>query len=248
MRFAIEDKSAFRVKPPAFLCDRKIHEQIVSPLPDRPFFLAIIGSAGTGKTSMLINLLSSKQAYRRAFHAVHVVMPPHSVASLKNNIFRRHDKMHAELDWPTLDGVREAVKASAEKGMSSLLVLDDVTAALKDADIQRALRDLIYNRRHYRLSILLLVQSYNAAPLSLRKTLSHFLLFKPRNKKESTAIFEELIAMERTEAEALMRYVFDRPYNFLFADTGTGEVYKNFDRITIQESDSRHARPTDGEG
>jgi hypothetical protein len=38
-------------------------------------------------------------------------------------------------------------------------VLDDVTAALKDADIQRALRDLISNRRHYRLPILLLVQS-----------------------------------------------------------------------------------------
>jgi hypothetical protein len=98
MRFAIDDHSAFRVKPPAFVCDRKIHEHIVSPPPDRPFFLAIIGSAGTGKTSMPINVMSSKQAYRRAFHAVHVVMPPHSVASLKNSIFRRHDKMHAELD------------------------------------------------------------------------------------------------------------------------------------------------------
>jgi hypothetical protein len=70
-----------------------------------------------------------------------------------------------------LDGVREAVKASAEKGHNSLLVLDDVTAALKDADIQRALRDLIYNRWHYRMATLLLVKSYNAAPLSIRKTL-----------------------------------------------------------------------------
>jgi pantothenate kinase-related protein Tda10 len=60
MRLAIQDKSAFRVKAPAFLCDRKIHEQIVSPLPDRPFFLAIIDSAGTGKTSMSINILSNK--------------------------------------------------------------------------------------------------------------------------------------------------------------------------------------------
>jgi hypothetical protein len=141
--------------------------------------------------------------------------------------------MHAELDWLTLDGVREAVKASAEKGKSNMLVLDDVTAALKDADIQRALRDLIYNRRHYRMSIVLLVQSYNAAPMSIRKTLSHFLLYKPRNKKESTAIFEELIAMECTEARALMRYVFDRSYAFRFGDTGTGELYRNFNRIAI---------------
>jgi hypothetical protein len=98
MRFAIGDKSTFRLKTPAFLCDRKIHEQIHSPLRDRPFFLAIIGSAGTCKTCMLLNMLSSKKACRRAFHALHVVMPPHSVASLKNNIFRWDDKMHAELD------------------------------------------------------------------------------------------------------------------------------------------------------
>jgi hypothetical protein len=98
MRFAIEDHLVFLPKPPAFLCDRKIHEHIVSPLPDRLFFMAIIRSAGTGKNNMMINLMSTKQAYLRAFHAKHVVMPPHSVACLKNNIFRRHDKMHAELD------------------------------------------------------------------------------------------------------------------------------------------------------
>jgi hypothetical protein len=76
-------------------------------------------------------------------------------------------------------------------------------------------------------------------------------MYKPRNKKESTAIFEELIAMERAEAEALMRYVFDMPYAFMLADAGTGELYKKFDRIGIQESDSRHARSTsdsNGEG
>jgi hypothetical protein len=40
---------------------------------------------------------------------------------------------------------------------------------------------------HYRLSIMILVQSYNAMPLGVRKTLSHFLMYKPRNKKETTA-------------------------------------------------------------
>jgi sulfur transfer complex TusBCD TusB component (DsrH family) len=36
---------------------------------------------------------------------------------------------------------------AAEEEKNSLLVLDDVTAALKDNDIQRVLRDLIFNRR-----------------------------------------------------------------------------------------------------
>jgi KaiC/GvpD/RAD55 family RecA-like ATPase len=239
MRFAIEKRSAFTVKPPAFLCDKKIHDQVVDPLPNRPFFMAIIGSAGRGKTSMLVNLLSSKQAYRKAFHHVHVVMPPHSVASLRRNIFKNHDRMYDDLDWGTLDGIREAVvNESAEKEKNTLLVLDDVTAALKDNEIQRVLRDLIYNRRHYRLSIMILVQSYNTMPLSIRKTLSHFLIYKPRNKKEATAIFEELITLPREEAEEVMRFVFDRRYAFMFADTGTGELYKKFDRIGIHDSNA----------
>jgi hypothetical protein len=115
MRFNIEERSEFKVNPPAFLCDKKIHDQVVEPLPNRPFFMAIIRSAGTGKTSMLINLVSSKQAYRKAFHHVHVVMPSNSVASLKRHIFKNHNNMHDDLDWATHDGIREAVKLAAEK-------------------------------------------------------------------------------------------------------------------------------------
>jgi KaiC/GvpD/RAD55 family RecA-like ATPase len=235
MRLIIEKRSTFTVKPPAFLCDKKVHEQVVDPLPIRPFFMAIIGSAGTEKTSMLVDLLSSKQAYRKAFHHDNVVIPSHSVASLKRNIFKNHDRMYDDLDWGTLDGIREAVKESAEQENNTLLVLDDMSAALKDNEIQRVLRDLIYNRRHYRPSIMILVQSYNAMPVGIRKT---FLMYKPRIKKEATAIFEEMVGLPREEAEEVMRFIFDRPNAFMFADIGTGELYKNFDRIGIHDSNA----------
>ncbi len=45
-----------------------------------------------------------------------------------------------------------------------------------------------FYRCHYRLSIIYLVQSYNAMPLAIRKTISHLEYYKPRNKKEVTAI------------------------------------------------------------
>ncbi len=67
---------------------------------------------------------------------------------------------------------------------------------------------------------MILVQSYNAMPLSIRKTLSHFLSYKTRNKKEFTAIFEELIFLDREQGEALTRFVFDKPYKFC-SRTGT---------------------------
>lgn len=234
--FVIEKRSEFRLKPPGFLCDKPIHDQIVDPLPQTPFFMAIIGSAGSGKTSMLINLLTSRQAYKKAFHHVHVIMPSHSVASLKQNCFKGHDKMHDELTLSALVGIAESVKTSAAKDESSLLVMDDVTASLKDADIQHELKDMIYNRRHYRLSIMVLVQSYNAMPLAIRKTLSHFIAYKPRNKKEFSGIFDELIFMDRDEADQLQRFIFDAPYTFMFAETASGQIYSGFDRIKSSDA------------
>ena len=115
---------------------------------------------------MLFNLGLAGSAFKKVYESVHVIMPRHSVASLKNNVFKNHDKMHDELDFQTLSGISNKIKEAAEEEENSLLILDDVTVALKDKFVQRLLRDLILNRRHYRLSIWLLVQTYNAITFS----------------------------------------------------------------------------------
>jgi hypothetical protein len=72
--------------------------------------------------------------------------------------------------------------------MDNLLIMDDVTTSLKNLDVQMSLKKLIYNRRHYRLSIIYMVQSYNAMSLAIRKMISYLACYKPRNKKELDAI------------------------------------------------------------
>ena len=67
--------------------------------------------------------------------------------------------MHDELNFATLDQIYEQVMKGAEEKMSILLIVDDVTASLKNLDVPMLLKKLIYNRRHYRLSIICLVQS-----------------------------------------------------------------------------------------
>jgi hypothetical protein len=198
--------------------------------------MVIIGSARSGKTSMMVNLLTSTQAYKKAFHNIHIVMLSHSVAGLKNNVFKNHPRMHDELKWSVLDGILESVKEDAEEKYNSLLILEDVTASLKDKSLQQLLKKTIYNRRHYRLSITILVLSYNAMPLSIRKTLSHFLSYKPRNKKEFTAIFEELIFLDREQGEALTKFVFDKPYQFIFSDVNSNQLYKKIVRIIVKDA------------
>jgi len=80
--FRIEKSCILQLNALEFLCDKPIHKQVDPPLPNCPFFMAIIGSAGSGKTSMMVNLLTSEQAYKEVFRSVHIVMPSHSVASL----------------------------------------------------------------------------------------------------------------------------------------------------------------------
>lgn len=241
--FRLESASKLKLRPPEFVCDKPIHKQIEPPLPCGHFFMLILGSAGSGKTSMLVNLLTSKQAYRKVFHAVHVIMPSHSVASLKKNIFKDHPRMHDDLTPVTLDKIIERIKEDAEEEHNSLLVMDDVTASLKNKEIQKMLKQLIFNRRHLRTSIIVLAQTYSALPLPVRKTVSHFVAYSPRNKKEFASIFEELIFLDKDTAARLQRFVFDRPYAFLYGDVNTHSLFKNFDRIIIPEPDD--ATPKD---
>ncbi len=233
--FQVVKKSKLVFKPPGFKCDKCISEKIQPPLPSKAAFLCIVGSAGSGKTSFMVNLLTNPNAYKKVFHSVHVIMPPHSIASLKSNIFKKHNKVYDELDWGTLDRISETVKEDAEEENNSLLILDDVTTDLKNLEVQKQLSDLIKNRRHYRLTIWLLTQTYNAIPLNVRKTISHLVLFKPRNKKEFANVFEELIFLDKDTADKLQRYVYDIPYQFMLADVDNGVIHKNFDELSINE-------------
>jgi ABC-type transporter Mla maintaining outer membrane lipid asymmetry ATPase subunit MlaF len=86
--FRIEKSSKLLLRVPKFLCDKPIHKQFEFLVPNCPFLMAIIGSSGSGKTSMMVNLLTSKLTYINVFHSVHNVMPSHSVASLKKKVLR----------------------------------------------------------------------------------------------------------------------------------------------------------------
>ena len=65
--------------------------------------------------------------------------------------------MHDELSFATLDRIYEEVMRDGEEKLNNLLLMDDVTAFLENLDVQMILKKLIYNRRHYRLSITCLV-------------------------------------------------------------------------------------------
>ena len=230
-------ESAPKIIAPKFLCDYSLGE-IPDPLPCGSFFWSIIGAPGSGKSSYLISLLSARRpnrAYRGVFEDVYFMVPPASQASVGTSLFLDHppEKIYPELTGATLGDVMSKVEASAEEGYSSLLVIDDMTASLKDKEVEKLLRKMAFNRRHLHLSIFLLSQNYNQIPLSIRKTFSHFTMFKSPNKKEFSNIFEELIYQPKQIADEIVRYVFKDKRDTLYGVVTTGQLYRNFSRLKI---------------
>ena len=232
-----ENDLKYEVSP--MLCDKVISEKIKSPLPNMSHYMGIIGGPGKGKSSIMMTMLTHPEMFHKAYHNIFVVMPKSSRASLAGDPFKDHpeDKLFDELTPSVLQYVHEYCKVGSEEKHWSLLILDDCASDLKNKDVEQMLKRVIWNRRHLKLSIWILSQSYNAMPLSIRKALSHCIMFKPANKKETEALFSELVFLPKDEQVFILNYCFpegnEGAHSFLLLDCAKGHIHKNFNRITL---------------
>jgi len=222
---------------PKFQCDYELTEKDISPLPNTHFFMVVCGRAGSGKTSIATSLLTSrgkKTIYRKIFDNVIIIMPKNSLNSLiDNHPFKKHDKVYNEMNLETLDEINEMVKDYAEENENTLLFIDDMASSLKNKNVSNMLNNFINNRRHLHLSIMLLTQYLNSIPLPVRRNISHLIMFKPTNKKETDIIFTELIFLTKDEYDEILKYSYKSKHDFLFINLVTNEIYRNFNKLEL---------------
>ena len=234
--FSIEATSELRLRPPKMNCDRPIAPGIKPPLPNHSFFMCILGSPGSGKTSFAVSLLTDDDAYRAKFHHVELVIPESSLASIDHRAVREHDKVHHDLDVDTLGAIHRRAEEATKKKETTLVLLDDFSATLKQADLQKLFKHVVLARRHLRMSIMIISQTYNSIPLNLRKNLSWIAMFRPANKLEYRNIFTELIWMDPERADALMAWIFRDKFDFMLLDVEHSVFHRRFDRIAIRDA------------
>jgi len=236
----IKKSDKIDITPPAFLCDYPLTEH----LKKYPQFshmnifntTAIVGRPGGGKTSMLISMLSQKgdeKIYHKVFDYVYVIMPSQSRASLKKNIFEKHDpsRLFDDLTFENLNKIYDAVEENSTNKKTSLVIYDDVGASLKNKEIQFLLKKMSYNRRHLKLVQMFLIQSWISVPLTIRKLFSNLIVFKP-NKIEWQKICEETIEQEDDIAMALLE-LYKGNHDYLFINVPSQKVYYNQDEVEV---------------
>jgi hypothetical protein len=232
----------YKLEPVKFNVDDTLGAHIKEPFPNQSFFWVIVGKAGSGKTSLLINALSMKKenrVYRRVYDRILLVMPSNSRKSLKNNPLDDlpDDQLFENMDHTVIDKIKEIrsdfdeLDKKKKRSRRQLLILDDITAYLKQKENVKTLIELATNRRHLKLSIILLVQFIRAVPRPVRFQITHITFFKPANELDVKIIQEEFVNMKKDLFDDLKRLVFQNAHDFLMIDKNNEVYYKNMQKI-----------------
>ena len=182
-----------KIKKFDFSCDEP-DKSIPEPLPNvLNFFMLICGRPGSGKTTLILNLICKRgKMYNRKFDRIYIFSP--SLTTMKGNPFEciPEEQIFTELSVPDIEGVLAEISDSGEK---VLFILDDVVNDIKkSASLQTLVSKMLMNRRHLAgaggsTSFIITTQVYNKLPAPIRKTASHIIIYHTKNKKELDFIY-----------------------------------------------------------
>lgn len=242
------EKPYYDIQQIGFNVDDKFNDIIKEPFPNHSFFMTILGPPKSGKTNLLINMITNKKIYKKVFDKIILVMPTTSMKSIKNNIFSDlpTDQHFNELSpdvFIKIKSVRdefdrleelEKEKKKKPKTRRMLVIFDDVLSQLKDPENYNLLVSLATRYRHLRVSVILLAQYLRNIPKPMRSQISHLVAFKMPNELDKKILREEYIGLKLNEFIKLVNFVYENPHDFLFIDLYNNKFYKNLSKIIMK--------------
>lgn len=216
--------------------DPKLNKYDVTSFLNNHSMTLLIGKPRSGKTSLLHSMFLHAGLLRHCYHKIYLFQPPQSAASIKDSIFDMlpKDQIYPELNLDTLLEVKLRIEDDAAEGYTSCIIFDDVTAELKNKPTLQLFKQLAFNRRHLRLSMYFLVQTWYSVPKELRRLWSNIFIFKV-SKNEMSNVWQEIIEHADEFMQPIMKMVYNQPYKFLFINTDSQRMFDGWDEILIED-------------
>jgi hypothetical protein len=221
------------------VCDGGLHEKLnnfeLTKFLNSHETNLMIGRPASGKTSLLYSFFKSPKIFRKVFHNIYLFQPSHSRASMKDNIFSKipQEQCYEELNYDNLSSVMETIK-NEDKKYNNCIIFDDMTAYLKNADVKQLLKELIFNRRHLRTTVIFLVQTWYSIEKDIRKLFSNIFCFRV-SKQELSTIMDEVVESKAKYMNDIAKIVFDEPYKYLFINVNSQRLFDGFDELIFDE-------------
>lgn len=212
-------------------------------LPKFPFSMMISGRSGSGKTNLMINIMTRTEMYGKFFHYI-VVFSPTAGSS---------DDLYKKLNLPAENYVKELKpeflrnlvanreKLIEEKGIEwvgknarMLIIMDDVIANRDFLESPEALM-MFSLLRHFLCCVIVMVQSYTKLPRALRVNANAVMVF-PALQSEIDVLKDEITpaGITKKDFEKVIAYATEGRYDFLYLNNHADpdkRVRKNLDEI-----------------
>lgn len=222
-------------------CDDVIDNRLtkypmVDDLWSKTSFNVVCGKMGSGKTSLVTNLV--KKVFKKCFHNIYVFIPENSRSSIDNDIYGKHipsGDLYSTLTQDYLYEVYDKLQENSAEGEFSFLLIDDFQAQLKDPQILLVLQKIITKMRHLRVTIFLLNQNFQALQKSLRELITNLIVFNV-GKSQLNKIFDEVVQMDKNKYQDLIDLAFQNKNDWLAINVnGSRNIYRMFDKIIYED-------------
>lgn len=82
-------------------------------------------------------------------------------------------------------------------------------------------------------------QLYERVPLKVRKMVNDiFVMYRP-SKKEIQMVCDELLEFKEDVAQQIYKIAFTKPYDWLFVDVPSQQIYANYNQLVISEDETK---------
>lgn len=208
---------------------KKKQEENLSFLNKNSFMMTIVGKPGSGKSSLIEELLLNEELLNNKFEYI-IFFSPSELMNIKliqnQNWFTI---FNLQILQNIIDNLIQLIEENKQK-VKVLFVFDDMISQIKLYKNNSDFIKFIYNRRHLlpfhtEISLIITTQRYVMIPINFRACLSDIIIFK-LNNRDYRFIKEDSVG--EININQLNDNILKNDHDFLYINLSEGILYKNF--------------------
>lgn len=211
----------------------------------------ICGARGSGKTSLLLNMICRDKPFlKKKFNKIYLFSSTAmSDDKIKCKIIDKieYGSYFDSYDDSVLEEILEEqqkniINHGKNKADSLLFIFDDmISDSQAFSNKKNAITKLVFNGRHYKSSCFIISQRYLTIPKNIREQYN-VIFCRLENKQEVESLIQEVNFIDSKKLKKIYKEATKEPFHFLQINLCIGDPMKrffsNFEQLHIEDDDS----------